>query len=451
MNTGLLRVSLLATLKINRAIALANRDEVGGMIEFHPDMSKGLLIKDIHFVKQSVNGAYVSFDDQSLAEYAERMTIDRNLPPHLWRTGWWHHHPFKSATPSGTDWETTNKKFGPSICPHFSLMYITSEGDPSAHLRITAGPLSNTQSLAVSYEWDGLNELPGFETFDADLKSLVSPHTYVYQNNSSNPSSSNISVKSTRFYKDPKMGFYVDRTDRSYFSKESNRWFHLPADYELIPVGDPRLDDTLKLAPDPDDKAIVVSNQNAAGKTGLDYLKGGTNLHIASQIPPNRPIKGKKFNVNMHSPISRDDAVSLAYKLHDCTPTANPGWACHLVSIYNRLSVSDRQLVSTVIESIEPDLLPLESTVCRFAKAYRLSQDKGAMSRLLERDRVECNRIICEQAEADDARTAARERNKYGLSDPDSHLRAADSDVIPLVEDTVNPARSAGPEVFGAD
>jgi len=400
-----LTISSLAMLKMQRAIHIVKGDEVGGMIEFSPDMSKGLIVKDIYFPKQSISGATVQFDDEAMAEYAEHMVIDRKLDPILWRTGWWHHHPFQSSVPSGVDWSTTNEKFGPKLCPHFSVMLITSKKDTSCNLRLTTGPLSINTELEVDWDYYGLPAFPGFEKFDDNLISLCKKQTYEVESNWF--SKAETRKRSDRFRHFD--GLMVDVTDGTYYDQKTSTWRKVngwtPENASTF-FGNKKEIEITRFAEENDTTSPIP---NTSYNPDIPLL-------TSTLTTPPPPAPNKAFNLNMHSPATVEDMVHLAHKLHQVIPSATPEWAIQLYHIYDRLKKDDKEVVSQVVEQLDRDLVPIAHTLGRFVAAYKLRNSPKKWAALDDRDKKVANQIFVETAEADDARRSKIERTKYDLT-----------------------------------
>lgn len=94
-------------------------NECGSMgIALNPD--NPLLINDFCFVKQDVSIGSVKFDDDSIAEFQERMD-DNGIQPFQCMRVWQHCHPGDCPQPSMTDEATFKNKFGSS---NFAVMLI---------------------------------------------------------------------------------------------------------------------------------------------------------------------------------------------------------------------------------------------------------------------------------------------------------------------------------------
>lgn len=164
-----LRILPIPAMKMRAAIYIANGDEIGGMLEF--DIEDPLLVTDVHILKQEVTKASVEFCDEALADYMEKMAIDRKLPDRCYRTGWWHHHPFNSSHPSGTDETTFREKWGDLP---WSLMFITSEATHYCRLRVNvANQVISQQEIPIHWLWHCIDYVPGYENYMDSIKELT--------------------------------------------------------------------------------------------------------------------------------------------------------------------------------------------------------------------------------------------------------------------------------------
>ncbi|MEZ6093456.1 MAG: hypothetical protein R3C03_04340 [Pirellulaceae bacterium] len=107
--------------------------EVGGfgICPNHP-----LLVEEIKLVKQNCTQTFVSFDDESVADFFEDQVAD-GLTPEQFARVWIHTHPGASAEPSLTDEETFERVFGKS---NWAVMAILACGGESyARIRFKSG------------------------------------------------------------------------------------------------------------------------------------------------------------------------------------------------------------------------------------------------------------------------------------------------------------------------
>ena len=107
--------------------------EVGGfgICPNHP-----LLVEDIKLVKQKCTFAFVSFDDESVADFFEDQVAE-GLTPEQFARVWIHTHPGSSAEPSHTDEDTFERVFGKA---NWAVMAILAKGGESyARLRLSGG------------------------------------------------------------------------------------------------------------------------------------------------------------------------------------------------------------------------------------------------------------------------------------------------------------------------
>jgi len=136
------------------ATAFAAPDEVGALLEL--SLEDPRLILDLHFPRQHVNQTACSMDPEHIGEIYESLTLDRDLPGHLTRSGWWHHHPFESCNPSGTDINTFNEEFGSGP---IAMMLISQKDFAKFYCRFRVSTLnaSITTELPVEVDWSLLS------------------------------------------------------------------------------------------------------------------------------------------------------------------------------------------------------------------------------------------------------------------------------------------------------
>lgn len=107
--------------------------EVGGfgICPSHP-----LLVEDVKLVKQNCTFSFVSFDDESVADFFEYQVAE-GLTPEQFARVWIHTHPGSSAEPSHTDEATFERVFGKA---NWAVMAILAcSGESYARLRLNGG------------------------------------------------------------------------------------------------------------------------------------------------------------------------------------------------------------------------------------------------------------------------------------------------------------------------
>jgi proteasome lid subunit RPN8/RPN11 len=115
-----------------------------------------LVISDLHLIDQEAGPYYVSLEDDSVADYFDRM-VDAGHRPGQFARVWVHTHPGNSAMPSGTDEETFARVFG--RCD-WAIMFIMARGGQTyARLRLAAGP-GGQMLIPIGVQWsESIGEL----------------------------------------------------------------------------------------------------------------------------------------------------------------------------------------------------------------------------------------------------------------------------------------------------
>ncbi len=109
-----------------------------------------LCVSEFHLVAQQCTAVTVSFDDESVADYFERM-VDAGHKPEQFARVWLHTHPGDSPFPSGTDERTFRRVFG--SCD-WAIMFILARGGATyARLRFSAGP-GGQVLIPVGVRWE---------------------------------------------------------------------------------------------------------------------------------------------------------------------------------------------------------------------------------------------------------------------------------------------------------
>lgn len=136
-----------AWIKLNW-LAHVGDTEIGGFgLTVDP---RELLISEFHLVAQQCSAVTVSFDDESVADYFERM-VDAGYKPDQFARVWLHTHPGDSAMPSGTDERTFKRVFG--SCD-WAIMFVLARGGATyARLRFAAGP-GGQVLIPVGVRWE---------------------------------------------------------------------------------------------------------------------------------------------------------------------------------------------------------------------------------------------------------------------------------------------------------
>lgn len=110
-----------------------------------------LLVEYFELVEQECTWAHVEFDDESVADYFDRM-VDAGLQPSQFARIWIHTHPGDSPHPSGTDEVVFRDKFGEC---DWSIMFILAEGgEYYARLQIKEPAAAFDLSVQIDYSAD---------------------------------------------------------------------------------------------------------------------------------------------------------------------------------------------------------------------------------------------------------------------------------------------------------
>ncbi len=96
-----------------------------------------LLIEDFVTLDQQASAAFVSFDDEAVADFYEDQVKAGKKPEEFGRI-WCHTHPGSSPSPSGVDEETFTRVFG--SCDWAVMFILAKGGQTYARLRFNAGP-----------------------------------------------------------------------------------------------------------------------------------------------------------------------------------------------------------------------------------------------------------------------------------------------------------------------
>jgi proteasome lid subunit RPN8/RPN11 len=96
-----------------------------------------LLVEDIMLVKQEVSMASVEFDDNSVADFTDRM-VDEGFTIEQFARIWVHTHPGDSPNPSWTDEATFERVFGRN--PWAVMLIVAQDNSTYCRLRFNAGP-----------------------------------------------------------------------------------------------------------------------------------------------------------------------------------------------------------------------------------------------------------------------------------------------------------------------
>ena len=109
-----------------------------------------LLVEDVVMVEQTCSAAFVSFDDDSVADFFDDQ-IDQGRHPEQVGRIWIHTHPASSAHPSGTDESTFEDAFGKA---DWSIMFILAkEGATYCRLQ-TKSPVRMGTRLKSVVDWE---------------------------------------------------------------------------------------------------------------------------------------------------------------------------------------------------------------------------------------------------------------------------------------------------------
>ena len=122
--------------------------EIGG---FGVSSAKNpLLVQDICLLRQRCTTVTVAFDDESVADYFDRM-VDRELSPDRFARIWIHTHPGDCPLPSPTDEATFARVFGHT---DWSVMAILARNDASfARLKFGTWP-GGSWRIPVSVDFE---------------------------------------------------------------------------------------------------------------------------------------------------------------------------------------------------------------------------------------------------------------------------------------------------------
>jgi hypothetical protein len=113
-----------------------------------------LYIQDLAVPKQTVSGASVSFDDESVADHFETC-VEAGIPPARCGRVWIHTHPGRSPNPSTVDEETFDRVF--SSCD-WAVMAIVARGGASyCRLSFATGP-GGSSEIPILVDWERLPE-----------------------------------------------------------------------------------------------------------------------------------------------------------------------------------------------------------------------------------------------------------------------------------------------------
>jgi proteasome lid subunit RPN8/RPN11 len=128
----------------------AGETEIGAMALIEDP--KELIVSELYLIKQKANSVFVSFDDEAIADFFERM-VDQGYKPEQFGRLWIHTHPGSSPHPSGTDEATFNRVFG--RCDWAVMFILARDGATYARLRFNAGP-GGQILIPVGVRWNDL-------------------------------------------------------------------------------------------------------------------------------------------------------------------------------------------------------------------------------------------------------------------------------------------------------
>ena len=117
--------------------------EVGGFGLSASD--RPLHLKDVLLLKQTASPAFVSFDDDAVADLFDRM-VDVQVPPARFARVWLHTHPGRSPHPSPTDEQTFARVFG--RCDWAVMAILARGGATYARLRFGGGSVEIPTAVA---------------------------------------------------------------------------------------------------------------------------------------------------------------------------------------------------------------------------------------------------------------------------------------------------------------
>ena len=136
-----------------------------------------LLIQDIGVVKQECTAVFCEFDDEGVADYLEKMSL-QGFEPCQFMNIWIHTHPGSSPTPSKTDEDTFKDVMGDNSWA--VMMILAKEGQTYARLRQN-GPLSKISgTLDVKVDHSAPCPATTPDEWEAEYDALVSESSWGY-------------------------------------------------------------------------------------------------------------------------------------------------------------------------------------------------------------------------------------------------------------------------------
>jgi hypothetical protein len=143
--------------------AQSNKTEIAALLITDP--KNPFRVTDLFFPRQMCQSAYVDMDADEIAEHFEKTALS-GIPGQSIRSGWWHLHPFQSAHPSSTDWETFNQSFQTQPIGIMLISCLSDATPFTCHISIRYSPTlpPTIISVPVNIDWSD----PEMETFVKD-------------------------------------------------------------------------------------------------------------------------------------------------------------------------------------------------------------------------------------------------------------------------------------------
>jgi proteasome lid subunit RPN8/RPN11 len=135
------------------------------------DTDDPLLVTRFEPVLQDVSAVTISFDDEAVADFYDRM-VDGGLMPRQFGRVWTHSHPGSSAHPSSTDEETFERVFG--SCDWAIMFILSRSGKTYARLRHNTGPRSD-RLLEVEVDYSSQFDASDHDSWQREFDNTIRP------------------------------------------------------------------------------------------------------------------------------------------------------------------------------------------------------------------------------------------------------------------------------------
>lgn len=129
-----------------------------------------LVVEDFALLKQESQTAFVTLDDEAIANHVEDC-LDKGISPDRCARIWIHTHPGMSTTPSSHDWKIFRDVFGRS---EWAVMCILTETGASAHLSLSK-PFKMEIGISALPDYGVPIEAIDYEALAREYKEKITP------------------------------------------------------------------------------------------------------------------------------------------------------------------------------------------------------------------------------------------------------------------------------------